>query len=63
MPADGGGIDSYCACSGLSGVRSSTEKFRPGQVREFWGLFALPEDSATLNVGIAGFRELRVPVR
>ncbi|GIH60815.1 OmpA family protein [Microbispora siamensis] len=63
VPADGGGIDSYCACSGLSGVRSSTEKFRPGQVREFWGLFALPEDSATLNVGIAGFRELRVPVR
>ncbi|MFF4771457.1 OmpA family protein [Microtetraspora fusca] len=63
MPAGDGRIDSYCACSDLAGVRLSTEKFGPGQVKEFWDLFALPENAATLNVKIADFRELKVPVQ
>ncbi|WP_157245335.1 OmpA family protein [Nonomuraea typhae] len=54
---------SYCACSGVSGVRLGAEKFAPGQKREFWGLFALPEQARALQVEIAGFRELEVPVR
>ncbi|MBN6055294.1 OmpA family protein, partial [Nonomuraea sp. RK-328] len=62
VPAEGG-VDHYCACTGLSGVRVYTENFAPGQSREFYGLFALPDDATTLNVRIAGFRELQVPVR
>ncbi|WP_157570638.1 OmpA family protein [Microtetraspora malaysiensis] len=62
-PTDDGRVDSYCACSDLSGVRLSTEKFGPGQAKEFWDLFALPEDAAALNVKIANFRELEVPVQ
>jgi hypothetical protein len=41
----------------------STEKFGPGQAKEFWDLFALPEDAAALNVKIADFRELEVPIQ
>ncbi|MFC4123098.1 OmpA family protein [Nonomuraea zeae] len=63
VPADGGGADFYCACTDVSGVRLSTEKFGPGQEREFWSLFALPGDATALQVQIATFRELRVPVR
>lgn len=54
---------SYCACSGVSGVRLGTEKFAPGQKREFWGLFALPDGASGLSVKIAGFRELQVPIQ
>lgn len=59
---DGGGVDNYCACTDVSGVRISTEKFAPGQTRTFWGLFALPDDATTLQVGIASFPRLDVPV-
>lgn len=61
VPTDNG-VDSYCACTDVSGVRLATEKFAPGQTREFWSLFALP-DTRTLNVKIASFRDLQVPVR
>ncbi|MBB5078891.1 OmpA family protein [Nonomuraea endophytica] len=54
---------SYCACTDVSGVRLSTEKFGPGQKREFWGLFALPDSASALSVKIAGFRELQVPIQ
>ncbi|MEV0387170.1 OmpA family protein [Nonomuraea sp. NPDC050643] len=63
VPDDDGGLDSYCACSGLSGVRLGTEKFGPGRQREFWSLFAVPEEATTLKVKIASFRDLQVPVR
>ncbi|WP_030905803.1 hypothetical protein [Streptosporangium amethystogenes] len=63
VPADNGGTYLYCACTDVSGVRLSTEKFGPGQIREFWSPFALPEDAATLNVKIADFGELEVPVQ
>ncbi|NUW38639.1 OmpA family protein [Nonomuraea rhodomycinica] len=62
VPTDGG-VDSYCACTDVSGVRAGTEKFAPGQTREFWGLFALPETARTLDVRIASFRDLQVPIR
>ncbi|MFF5208629.1 OmpA family protein [Streptosporangium sp. NPDC000396] len=62
VPADGG-VDYYCSCTDLSGVRIRTETFAPGQTREFYGLFALPDNATTLNVKIAGFRDLEVPVR
>ncbi|WP_433441013.1 OmpA family protein [Nonomuraea sp. CA-141351] len=62
--ADGkGGADFYCACTDVSGVRLSTEKFGPGQEREFWSLFALPEAATTLKVKIGNFRDLQVPIR
>ncbi|MFI6290346.1 OmpA family protein [Nonomuraea sp. NPDC050790] len=54
---------SYCACTDVSGVRLGTEKFAPGQKREFWGLFALPDAASGLSVKIAGFRELQVPIQ
>ncbi|MFE3450493.1 OmpA family protein [Nonomuraea sp. NPDC059194] len=57
------GVDAYCACTGLSGVRLSTGNFPPGQTREFWGLFALPDDAQSLKVKIATFRDLQVPVQ
>ncbi|MEO3876737.1 OmpA family protein [Nonomuraea sp. B12E4] len=63
VPTDDGGVDSYCACTDVSGVRISTEKFGPGQAREFWGLFALTEGGSTMQVKIADFRELQVPVQ
>jgi outer membrane protein OmpA-like peptidoglycan-associated protein len=63
VSADDGDTDSYCACTDVSGVRLSTEKFGPGQEREFWSLFALPDAATTLQVKIATFRELRVPVQ
>ncbi|GAA2276298.1 hypothetical protein GCM10010149_19250 [Nonomuraea roseoviolacea subsp. roseoviolacea] len=62
VPADDG-VDSSCACTDVSGVRVGTEKFAPGQTREFWGLFALPETAGTLDVRIASFGDLQVPVR
>ncbi|MFI6735969.1 OmpA family protein [Nonomuraea sp. NPDC050451] len=55
--------DSYCACTDLSGVRLATEKFGPGEEKEFWGLFALPEGATSIQVKIGSFRDLRVPVR
>ncbi|MEU7897452.1 OmpA family protein [Nonomuraea sp. NPDC049152] len=62
VPTDDG-VDSYCACTEVSGVRLGTEKFAPGQTREFWDLFALPDSAATLEVKIATFRDLQVPVQ
>ncbi|WP_203858689.1 OmpA family protein [Plantactinospora mayteni] len=55
--------DFYCACTDVSGVRISTEKFAPGQTREFWNLFALPDTTDTLNVKIGPFRDLNVPIQ
>ncbi|WP_444951173.1 hypothetical protein [Micromonospora ureilytica] len=46
----------------LSGVRITTEKFPPGQTREFWNLFALP-DTTTLNAKIGPFRDRHIPIR
>ena len=63
VPREDEGVDFSCACTDVSGVRPSTEKFGPGQAREFWSLFELPAGAADLTVKIAGFRELRVPVR
>ncbi|MFD1500065.1 OmpA family protein [Streptosporangium lutulentum] len=63
VPTDDGGVDSYCACTDVSGVRLGTEKFGPGQEREFWNLFALPADASTMKVKIASFRDLQVPVQ
>ncbi|MGC4868825.1 OmpA family protein [Micromonospora sp. DT53] len=62
VPTDNG-TDFYCACTPLSGVRISTEKFPPGQTREFWNLFALPDTATTLTVKIGPFRDLHVPIR
>ncbi|MFI6818666.1 OmpA family protein [Nonomuraea sp. NPDC050328] len=61
VPTDAG-TDAYCACTDVSGVRLSTEKYAPGQVREFWGLFALPDTAAELKVAIGPFRPLQVAV-
>ncbi|MGW0807826.1 OmpA family protein [Nonomuraea sp. NPDC002799] len=58
-----GGVDTYCACTDVSGVRLTTEKFGPGQEREFYTLFDLPETATTLKVKIANFRDLQVPVQ
>ncbi|WP_197093901.1 OmpA family protein [Nonomuraea sp. SBT364] len=62
VPAGNGGVDSYCACTGVSGVRLAGEKFAPGQEREFWGLFELPATAPEVTVKIADFGALRVPV-
>lgn len=62
VPTDDG-VDSYCACTDVSGVRLATEKFGPGQSRQFWDLFELPADASARTVRIAGFKELQVPVR
>ncbi|WP_433517829.1 OmpA family protein [Nonomuraea sp. CA-143628] len=62
VPTDNG-MDYYCACTDVSGVRISTEKFAPGQTREFWNLFALPDTADTLKVKIGPFRDLQVPVQ
>ncbi|MFC5829327.1 OmpA family protein [Nonomuraea insulae] len=62
VPTDDGATN-YCACTDVSGVRISTEKFAPGQTRTFWGLFALPDNATTLKVSIASFRDLEVPVQ
>ncbi|WP_144070163.1 OmpA family protein [Nonomuraea indica] len=62
VPTDDG-VDSYCACTDVSGVRSATSKFAPGQTREFWSLFALPSTAETLKVAVGPFRALQVPVR
>ncbi|MGW3795050.1 OmpA family protein [Micromonospora arida] len=62
VPTDDG-VDFYCACTAVSGVRISTEKFPPGRTREFWNLFALPDTADTLKVKIGPFRDLRVPVQ
>ncbi|MEV4173699.1 OmpA family protein [Nonomuraea sp. NPDC049709] len=63
VPAEGGNVDSYCACTDLSGVRLGTEKFGPGAEKVFWNLFALPEGVATMKVKIGTFRDLQVSVR
>ncbi|MGN9842504.1 OmpA family protein [Nonomuraea sp. H19] len=63
VPADNGGVDSYCACTDLSGVRLGTEKFGPGQEKEFWSLFSMPETATSLKVKIGTFRDLQVPIR
>ncbi|MFC7592073.1 hypothetical protein ACFQYP_56395 [Nonomuraea antimicrobica] len=34
-----------------------------GRQREFWSLFALPETATTLNVKIASFGDLQVPIQ
>ncbi|MEV6160223.1 OmpA family protein [Nonomuraea sp. NPDC052129] len=62
VPTDNG-TDYYCACTDVSGVRISTEKFAPGQTREFWNLFALPDTASTLKVKIGPFRDLQVPIQ
>ncbi|MFE9191068.1 OmpA family protein [Micromonospora sp. NPDC007208] len=62
VPTDDG-VDSYCACTAVSGVRINTEKFAPGQTREFWNLFALPDTADTLKVKIGPFRDLNVPIQ
>ncbi|GIG93113.1 OmpA family protein [Plantactinospora endophytica] len=61
--ATGDGVDFYCACTAVSGVRINTEKFAPGQTREFWNLFALPDTADTLQVKIGPFRDLHVPIQ
>jgi outer membrane protein OmpA-like peptidoglycan-associated protein len=63
VPAEGGNVDAYCACTDLSGVRLSTEKFGPGAEKVFWDLFALPEGVTTMKVKIGAFRDLQVPVQ
>ncbi|MEV0156962.1 OmpA family protein [Micromonospora sp. NPDC050686] len=62
VPTDDG-VDFYCACTDVSGVRISTEKFAPGQTREFWNLFALPDTADTLQVKIGPFRDLHVSIQ
>ncbi|WP_158566337.1 OmpA family protein [Micromonospora craterilacus] len=62
VPTDGG-VDFYCACTDVSGVRISTEKFAPGRTREFWNLFALPDTADSLQVKIGPFRDLHVPIQ
>ncbi|WP_165959899.1 OmpA family protein [Nonomuraea longispora] len=62
VPTDNG-VDFYCACTDVSGVRISTEKFAPGQTREFWSVFALPDTADTLKVKIGPFRDLQVPIQ
>ncbi|MGW0194415.1 OmpA family protein [Nonomuraea sp. NPDC003201] len=62
VPTDDG-VDSYCACTDVSGVRISTEKFAPGRTREFWNLFALPDTADTLKVKIGPFRDLQIPIQ
>ncbi|MEU7748728.1 OmpA family protein [Nonomuraea sp. NPDC049158] len=62
VPTDDG-MDYYCACTDVSGVRISTEKFAPGQTRAFWNLFALPDTTDTLKVKIGPFRDLQVPIQ
>ncbi|WP_194244326.1 OmpA family protein [Nonomuraea phyllanthi] len=62
VPTDRG-VDAYCACTDVSGVRIATEQFAPGQSRTFWSLFALPDDATSLRARIAAFPELEVPVR
>ncbi|MEU8404958.1 OmpA family protein [Micromonospora sp. NPDC048842] len=62
VPTDGD-VDSYCACTAVSGVRINTEEFAPGQTREFWTLFALPDTADTLRVKIGPFRDLNVPTQ
>ncbi|GAA4227401.1 outer membrane protein OmpA-like peptidoglycan-associated protein [Streptosporangium album] len=57
------GTDTYCACSGMAGVRLSAGKFAPGQTKEFWSLFALPAGVSETQVKIAEYPPLRVPVR
>ncbi|MEW1845441.1 OmpA family protein [Nonomuraea angiospora] len=59
----GNGADFYCACTDVSGVRISTEKFAPGQSREFWTLFALPDTAGPLKVKIGPFRDLQIPIQ
>jgi len=61
VPTDDG-VDFYCACTDVSGVRIETEKFAPGQTREFWSLIALPDTPDTLKVKIGPFRDLDVSV-
>ncbi|TMR21705.1 hypothetical protein ETD86_14255 [Nonomuraea turkmeniaca] len=63
VPAEGGNVDAYCACSDLSGVRLGTEKFGPGAEKVFWNLFELPEGVAAMKVKIGTFRDLQVPVQ
>ncbi|MFI9839869.1 OmpA family protein [Nonomuraea sp. NPDC051941] len=63
VPAESGGVDAYCACTDVSGVRLSTTKFGPGAEKEFWGLFELPDSATTMRVKIGSFRDLQVPVR
>ncbi|MET7704636.1 OmpA family protein [Micromonospora sp. NPDC005413] len=62
VPTDNG-VDFYCACTDVSGVRISTEKFAAGQTREFWNLFALPDTADTLKVTVGPFRDLHVPIQ
>lgn len=62
VPTDDG-VDSYCACTDVSGVRAATEKYAPGQTREFWSLFALPNAAETVKVAIGPFRALQVPAQ
>lgn len=62
VPTDDG-VNFYCACTDVSGVRISTEKFAPGQTREFWNLIALPDTPDALQVKIGPFRDLHVPIR
>ncbi|MEO3929733.1 OmpA family protein [Micromonosporaceae bacterium B7E4] len=61
VPTDDG-VDFYCACTDVSGVRINTEKLAPGQSREFWNLIALPDTPDRLKVKIGPFRDLDVPV-
>ncbi|MEU8360614.1 OmpA family protein [Nonomuraea sp. NPDC048882] len=60
---DGDRVRNHCACTDVSGVRLSTEKYAPGQTRTFWSLFALPDDATTLQARIASFPSLDVPVQ
>ncbi|MFG1696679.1 OmpA family protein [Nonomuraea sp. NPDC049309] len=52
----------YCACTDVSGVRSTTEKYAPGQTRTFWSLFALPGEAATVQAEIATFPRLDLSI-
>ncbi|MEU0566775.1 OmpA family protein [Nonomuraea sp. NPDC005983] len=60
--ATGDGTDAYCACTGVAGVRLGTEKFAPGQSREFYTLFELPSAPTALTVKISDFPQLQAPI-
>ncbi|GLW09534.1 hypothetical protein Misp01_46630 [Microtetraspora sp. NBRC 13810] len=62
MVTAGDDTDAYCACSDLSGVRLSASKFDPGETKGFWTLFALPPAGSTVQVKIAQYPPLQVPV-
>lgn len=60
LVATGDDTGAYCACSDVSGVRLSAEQFEPGETKEFWGLYALPQNATALTAKIATFPPLTI---